>query len=287
MDRVFELLADKNGRRMMREWLSERHGIYPVSLGRSILGEEIDAYFIGKGGVRVVYFGSPSATESATCNLLFAFMDALLNKELKLSGPLHILLKYATFVIVPMLNPDGVELRLNGPVKGPLMTRQERMADSFDTWRANARGVDIGHNFSFGFYEHKKAEVARCTVAGPSFFGGEFPESEPESSIVAGLIKCLSPSLTVLLSQECEGIACCPRNSLSARIAERAGRLSGYRVVSEDRPPSGGLAEYSGAFGIPSLTVAVGRGRNPACEYLVPEIAPRLFPTLALLPTML
>ncbi len=289
MDNVFLSPASDSGRAGMRDRLAEDFGVYPVRLGRSILGRDIDVYYIGKGGVRVAYFSAHHAAESITCNLLFAFMHALLGGELEECGVRRgTLLRTFTLVVVPCVNPDGIELRYRGPGDSPLAARQRKMAENFDLWQANARGVDINHNYGVGFFEYKRLEAELGIEPGPTRYSGEYPESEPESAAAANLVRCISPSAVISLHSQGEEIYYSPRTARTARIAERLAKKVGYRVsVPQGTAAYGGLCDLTGAYGIPSFTVEVGRGENPLSESSLPSIARALLPALALFPTML
>ena len=36
--------------------------------------------------------------------------------------------------------------------------KYNQQSDDFSHWQANARGVDLNHNYDSGFYEYKKIE---------------------------------------------------------------------------------------------------------------------------------
>ena len=51
----------------------------------------------------------------------------------------------------------------------------------FTHWQANARGVDLNHNYDAGFLEYKQIEAEQGILGGgPTRYSGECPESEPE-----------------------------------------------------------------------------------------------------------
>ncbi|MBQ7363493.1 MAG: gamma-D-glutamyl-meso-diaminopimelate peptidase [Clostridia bacterium] len=289
MDGIFTVPADTAGRQMMRDKLSSDTGIYPVSLGKSILGRDIEVYYIGKGDRRVAFFGAHHAAESITCNLLFAFMHALLTEKIETHGTVaRLLLRAYTFTVVPCVNPDGIELRLHGTENSPLAARQRKMAENFDLWQANARGVDLNHNYDLGFYAYKSLESEQGISPGATRYSGEYPESEPESKSAANLVRCTSPSAVLSLHSQGEEIYYSPRTPRTARIAQRLCAITGYTPrIPEGTAAYGGLCDYTGSLGIPSFTLEVGRGKNPLPESEIPRIAGELFPALALFPTML
>ena len=60
-----------------------------------------------------------------------------------------------TIFVIPMLNPDGVEYQIHGIEDGnPLFDRVLQMnggSRDFSHWQANARGIDLNHNYDAGF----------------------------------------------------------------------------------------------------------------------------------------
>jgi len=289
IDKAFLQPADSAAREEMRRVLAHAPRITSARIGRSILGEDIEVYYIGKGRVRVAYFAAHHAAESITCNLLFAFMHALLTDSVDLKGTARgALLRAFSFAFIPCVNPDGIELRLHGVGSSPLADRQQRMADSFDTWQANGRGVDLNHNYDFGFYEYKRLESELGIAPGATRYSGEYPESEPESAACANFVRVFSPSAVVSLHSQGEELFYSPRDRRTGRIAERLSKILGYGIAApEGCAEYGGLCDYTGALGIPSFTLEVGRGKNPLSEGCIPGIAPSLFSALALLPTVL
>ena len=70
-------------------------------------------------------------------------------------------LKIRGLTVIPCVNPDGVEIALHGSDAAlkykPLV---EDVSENTRKWQANARGVDINHNFNAGRCELKKREIA-------------------------------------------------------------------------------------------------------------------------------
>jgi g-D-glutamyl-meso-diaminopimelate peptidase len=158
----------------------------------------------------------------------------------------------------------------------------------FSTWQANARGVDLNHNYDAGFEEYKRIEKEMGIVPGPSLFSGESPESEPEVRGVANLVRTLVPYAVVSLHTQGEEIYAYPRTKRQDRVAERLAELTGYKVaVADGTAGYGGLCDYTGALGIPSFTLELGRGTNPLSETELIKIFPRVADAIAILPTLL
>ena len=288
---VFCYKADLYGREMMeRECLEKSLEIRKTVIGRSILGREIPAYFIGSGRYTVLLVGAHHALESIGTNFLFLMLNCLsdareFNRFCR-GFDRKALLSVFSFVLVPCLNPDGVELRFHGASESPLRERQLRMSGGdFSSWQANSRGVDLNHNYDAGFFRYKRIEAERGIIPGPTLYSGEYPESEPEVKALCGLIRVLNPSLSVSLHTQGEEVYF----SEAARFAAEAlSKRSGYRVAkAEGTAAYGGMTDYLDKLGLASLTVELGKGVNPLPEESLGAIAERILSALITLPTVI
>lgn len=292
-DKIFILPADADGRQKMNEWIEQKYVCADVSvIARSILSREIKAFFIGSGKRYVTLLATHHALESITANLAYMLIDLLLEFERKnkIYGiDCKLLLSKYRFVVVPCVNPDGVELRYHGADRTPLYDRLMRMSGGdFSTWQANGRGVDLNHNYDFGFAEYKLIEKERGIVAGPRLFSGEYPESEPETKGVATLIRTLDPVAVVSLHSQGEEIYSYPTTPRIKRVAERLSEITGYTLSTPtDTAAYTGLCDYTASLGIPSFTIEVGKGKNPLQEPAVLDIFPRIARAIVTLPTLL
>jgi g-D-glutamyl-meso-diaminopimelate peptidase len=293
IDAEFLLKADSYGREKMREHLLAKHpGINGSIVGRSILSRPIEAYFIGRGRRYVFLVAAHHALESITVNFSFAFMDYLMSKSQfgAINGvDCKLLLSKYCFVVVPCVNPDGIELRMNGAGNTPLTERLMRMSGGdFSFWQANARGVDLNHNYNYGFSEYKRIEAAESIGAGRSLYSGEEPESEPETRGVANLVRTLMPFSLVSLHTQGEEIYAYPDTARVKRCAERLAKITGYRTASPTGTAAyGGLSDYASSLGIPSFTLELGKGENPLDESMLGGIFPKVADAIAFLPTLL
>lgn len=293
IDNELTVRADESGRAIMLDHVMKKHGdIRRTTIARSILSRPIDAYFIGSGKRYITVTATHHALESISANFAFSLIDYLLTKMnngvIKGVDCKFLLSKYC-FIVVPCVNPDGVELRFNGVGDTPLSDRLLRMSGGdFSTWQANARGVDLNHNYDAGFEEYKRIEKEMGIVPGSSLFSGESPESEPEVRGVSNLVRTLMPYAVVSLHTQGEEIYAYPRTKRQARVAERLAELTGYKVaVADGTAGYGGLCDYTGALGIPSFTLELGRGTNPLSETELIKIFPRVADAIAILPTLL
>ena len=248
-------------------------------IGYSILGRPIDMVKLGYGKSASLFVGAHHGAESITSLLLMKFMEDILENERTPSRRLiefdlgNILTRRSIYV-VPMLNPDGVAIRhIGADAAGDLKKRALAMNGdrNFSLWQANARGVDLNHNYDAEFEKCKKAEWDLGIFSGgPTRYGGEYPESEPETRALADLTRNLSQNLRIALALHTQGEEIywdfngnAPKDA--QMLAKRFAELSGYTVAKPPKEASyGGYKDFViQKFGIPAFTIECGSGKNP------------------------
>ena len=281
----------------MIEEIRRLEGEFPTlsveTLGRSLLGREIPILSFGYGRRAILYVGAHQGIGHITSAVLLAFAREFLSsgRDGSVSGVSRSYLEgRGRYFILPMLNPDGVSLSQKGlGGAGILSERLLRMnggSSDFSKWQANARGVDLEHNYDAGFWEYKRLE-GRLGIegGGPLGYAGEYPLSEPESARLAALFACLSPSLVLSLQARGSGVlyTSLPR---SAAVARAMARHAGNGLSVSEREAHGSLTDYASRLGIPSYTVACGRGADPLPDGCLPSLYAELRRLLWLAPIL-
>ena len=124
--------------------------------GKSVCGRGIDVLHIGNTKNRVLYCGGFHGSEYLTILALLKFFEECCEamESDKTVGGCKIgnFLSIRGLTIVPCVNPDGTEIALHGSDAAfkykPLV---EKVCTDTYKWQANARGVDINHNFNAGW----------------------------------------------------------------------------------------------------------------------------------------
>lgn len=159
------------------------------SIGESVEGRPLLLLELGNGKRRVFLNGAVHAREYISTTYLMYMIDRYAyaySTDGVLDGyDLKKILDQVTFCIVPMVNPDGVNLVQNGfaSVKDPeavaKIPADPRDPTGYASWKSNVRGVDLNRNYPARW-------TAGTKVAAPSYslFKGQTPLSEPETKAV-------------------------------------------------------------------------------------------------------
>lgn len=244
-------------------------------IGHSVLGREIQSLKFGVGHEKILFCGAFHGMEWITSLILLNFIEKLCVSKIEHTciADIDIRTTMATrqLVIIPTINPDGVEICLHGEGSAKGLSEHIRQISQGDTthWQANARGVDINHNFNAGWDILHKMEM-ESGIHGPAKtqFGGYSPESEPETRLLTSLCReNVFRHAYAFHSQGEEiywnyGERTPKRSRLMARIMSAA---SGYKAAKPT-----GLASHGGfkdwfidEFHRPAFTIEVGLGKNP------------------------
>ncbi len=250
------------------------------TIGRSVLEKKIPFFRFGKGEKKIILVGAHHGKEWITAMLTMAMLARLcsLYSDRKRYGEQSLTDFYRTrsLYVIPMLNPDGVNLCINGltddiPVflRSRLIGMNGGSRDFVGKWQANIHGVDLNHNYD-ALFEKGKALAFADGVYGPGAgrYSGDTPESEPESRALADFTRTLLPDLVIAYHSQGEEIFY-KFNGYSARGAEnlaaQIARKTGYTLIEAT-----GLTDCSGYkdwvidhFRIPAFTIEVGKGENP------------------------
>jgi len=258
---------------------AQRYPYFHVTyLGESMLGKSIPMITLGVGKKSVLYVGAHHGMEWITTAILLKFANEYC-EMLESGGHIgHTSISYLnssrSIQIIPMLNPDGVNYHIEG-VKddNPLKERLIRMncgTEDFSHWQANARGVDLNHNYDAGFEDYLKTyETATLCGGAASKWCGDAPESEPESGLLANYAR-FNDNIGLYLSFHSQGEEiyygdkfCPPTENI--RIGQMLSRLSGYKLCrTEGSAVSGGFTDWVvKELKKPCYTIECGKGKNP------------------------
>ena len=241
-------------------------GAQVFTIGKSLLGKPIPCIKLGQGEICSLLVGAHHGMEHITAGILLKFAENVTESQINRN--------HDSIHIVPMINPDGCELAINGIGAAPnLKSELLRMNDGsdFSHWQANARGVDLNHNYDAGFDIYKEIEKEIGILSGsPTRYSGIHPESEPESKALCNLTRGLGDRLKAVVALHTQGEEIyydyCGKVPPGAReLAEKFSKLSGYALSLPDEIAShGGYKDWViDKLGIPAFTIECGKGKNP------------------------
>ena len=252
-------------------------------------GRPVEALIIGQGNRRVLYNASHHANEWITTPVLLKFAEELAQAA-AFGGELFgydgkDLLERTTVHLVPMVNPDGVDLVTGAITPGsPEYEAAAVLAARYPIipfpsgWKANLNGVDLNLNYPAGWENAREIKFAQgYTEPGPRDYVGTAPLDQKESAALARYTRALVPRLTLAyhtqgqviywkyLDMEPPG---------AEAIGEAFADASGYLL--DDTPYASGFAGYKDWFILtwnrPGYTVEVGQGINPLPLSQFPQI---------------
>lgn len=244
------------------------------TLGKSHAGRRLECLHIGGKEKPVLLAAAFHGMEWLTSLVLLKFAETLC-RSLESGSPVRGYrlspLKNRGVFLLPCVNPDGVEISLHGAAAaGPFSETVERACGK-DTsfWQANARGVDLNHNYNAGWTAlHELEQNSGITSPGCTRFGGPFPESECETRLVTALCRSVPFRRALAFHSQGEEIywefgPCTPPEAyLLGRIFALS---SGYTLsFPSGLAVGGGFKDwFLSAFCRPAFTVEIGQGKNP------------------------
>ena len=186
-----EMKADGKAREMMIGKMLMDYGFLTRdTIGESRCARPIDMLCVGNRRKQVLFAGAFHGMEWITSLILLKFLDELcfsvMTGQAMCGVKMGVMLNQRGLAVIPCVNPDGVEIQIHGAESAGNYAELVRNAGETSKWQANAVGVDINHNFSAGWDKLKKLELENgINKPSPTRYGGEFPESEPETRSIA------------------------------------------------------------------------------------------------------
>lgn len=265
------------------------------SIAKSVWGRELYYIRLGCGKKKISYNGAHHGMEWITSAMLvkFAedFLTALQSKRSLSSFSVEALCEKASLYIVPMVNPDGVELSTKGLPQWLSEEEKNRLinyngSENFTRWQANANGVDLNHNYDAMWQQSKAMEKEYGIFGpGPTRFSGNAPLSEPESRALAEFT--VQQNFDMVLAFHSQGKVIYQgfqgkEPPVSIKIAKAFELISPYKVDTTE-----GIASFGGykdwfveRFRRPGFTIEVGEGTNPLPFENLPIIYKETLPLL-------
>lgn len=264
--------------------------IYPFlqigSIGRSVLGRAIPVIRIGEGQMEVFYNASIHSNEWITTPVLMKFLEEYSRRYVEDSTIFGYnardLFENTTLYIVPMINPDGVDLVTGAIREGDTAyERAKQIAEDYpdipfpNGWKANIEGIDLNLQFPAGWENAREIKFEQGFVSpAPRDYVGEGPLVAPEALVLYNFT--LMHNFRLILTYHTQGRVIYWRflNFLppdSFEIGQEFSRVSGYEL--ETTPISSGFAGYKDwfiqEFNRPGYTIEAGFRRKSFANYAI------------------
>ena len=266
--------------RMIRDIVRAYPFCRTEQIGTTAFGRTLRTLVIGNGPRKVFYSAAHHANEWITSLVLLKFGEELA-KAMAENGEIGgvnawQVAEAATIYMVPMVDPDGVDLVVGEIAPGTVSYEAARaLADRYPTipfpegWKANLLGVDLNLNYPAGWRQAREIKFSQgFTRPGPRDYVGRAPLDQLESRALAGFTEFLDPDLVLAYHSQGKEIYwqfADYRVPGARELAEEFARVSGYAVA--DTPYQSSFAGFKDwfiqEFRRPGYTIEVGEGENP------------------------
>ena len=275
--------------RMMQEIVAKYPFCRTRELATTAFQRPISLLTIGSGPRVVLFTAAHHANEWITALVLLKYAEdlaeAIRNNGILFGQRARELSEAVTIHLVPMVNPDGVDLVVGAIQPGNIQyDLARRLAADYpnipfpDGWKANLLGVDLNLNYPAGWLQAREIKFNQgYTTPGPRDYVGRAPLNQLETQTLARLTEELSPELVLAYHSQGKEIYWTFKDYVvpgARELGEVMARVSGYRLaeVPENSAYAGYKDWFIQNFRRPGYTIEVGSGRNPLPLSQFPEI---------------
>ena len=258
-------------------------------LATTVFQRPIPTLVIGSGPRKVIFSASHHANEWITTLILLKFAEDFA-EAIRTGGKIYdqdakSLADAVTIYIVPMVDPDGVDLVVGAvPEDSIQYDLARRLSQNYpdipfpNGWKANLLGVDLNLQYPAGWLQAREIKFSQGYVnPGPRDYVGRAPLNQLESQALAEYTRYIDPALVLAFHSQGKEIYW-KFKDIFVPGAEELGRkmaeTSGYALA--DTPYNSSFAGYKDwfiqEFRRPGYTIEVGEGMNPLPISQFPEI---------------
>ena len=249
-------------------------------LTETAFGRPVQTLVIGEGDRSVLFTAAHHANEWITATVLLKFAEELaeaIREGGNLYGvPAKTISRNVTIHLVPMVDPDGVDLVTGAIGPGsPEYDAARRIAGNFpdipfpDGWKANLLGVDLNLQYPAGWLRAREIKFLQgFDRPAPRDYVGRAPLTQRETAALAQYTEDVDPALVLAYHTQGQVIYWQFEDydvPGARKLAEEFARVSGYAL--EDTPENSAYAGYKDwflkFFRRPGFTIEAGLGENP------------------------
>ena len=162
-------------------------------IGRSVMGRPLNAISMGKGSMQVGIVGPHHADRWANVPGMLRFIEEFAAAYVTGDAWAQDLYETAAFHLLPLVNPDGVDLVTGALFPGDSYYEQARALASHypdipfpEGWIANITGVDLSLQYPTGWDKSRNIRFRQgFTRPGPRDYVGSEPMITPETRTIA------------------------------------------------------------------------------------------------------
>ena len=240
----------------------------------------IPTMVIGSGPRKVIFSASHHANEWITTLVLLKFAEELA-EAIAVNGRIYDhnareVAAAATIYMVPMVNPDGVDLVTGAIAPGNIQyDLAKRLAENYPAipfpngWKANLLGVDLNLQYPAGWLQAREIKFSQgFTSPGPRDYVGRAPLSQLASRALAEYTRYIDPALVLAYHAQGQEIYWQFQDIVvpgAEELGQKMAEASGYTLANV--PYESGFAGYKDwfiqEFRRPGYTIEVGQGENP------------------------
>lgn len=272
-------ISSESCQRMISQLIQTYPFCRSETLTNTAFGRPVQTLVIGNGPRKVLYTAAHHANEWITALVLLKFAEDIaqaITENRTIGGvDARTLSDGATIYMVPLVDPDGVDLVTGAIQSGEFQYETARVLSAFypqipfpDGWKANLLGVDLNLQYPAGWLQAREIKFSQgYTRPGPRDYVGRAPLSQLESRALAGYTEAIDPALVLAYHTQGEVIYWQFGEEVAGarELGERFAQVSGYELA--DTPYESSFAGYKDwfiqNFRRPGYTIEAGMGENP------------------------
>lgn len=217
-------------------------------VGHSRQGRELMLVKLGHGEKKIFMVGAHHAREYISSAYLMCVIECYASLYCAEDEAAKNMLEKCTLYILPMMNPDGVNLAITERPTSDIK-RMRMVHTGYDKWKANAAGVDLNRQYPALWQEKYSAINAPASEQ----FKGYNPASEPEVKAVMKLCKQENFDLATTFHAKGEEIYWADENSshvipIARPMALKLAEHTGYELMPISTNPSVYAAGFENWF---------------------------------------
>lgn len=262
-------ITSEKANRYIQELVAQYPAARTEVLTTTAFGREVRTLVLGNGPRKVLFTAAHHANEWITALVLLKFAEDVLSGA-QGAG----ILEKATIYMVPLVDPDGVDLVV-GAVSPEETEVAREIAEKFPTipfpqgWKANLKGVDLNLQYPAGWLQAREIKFSQGYIRpAPRDYVGRAPLNQQESRALYRYTLDVDPALVLAYHTQGKEIYWQFENIFvpgARELGEEFARLSGYDLA--DTPYNSSFAGYKDwfiqRFRRPGYTIEAGSGENP------------------------